>query len=146
MLRWLRSTLRGEVSTADLESRRRAGALAYSLAEEADEIAATDRAEQTRHEEQPPEHDEQREPDGERGRDRSRRGGEPEQKRDEAEHGGCGHEADPGRERRDLVLDLGHRQPQLELDERAGVVGDAPGRSGEALGCCVHVLTLSTRA
>src|SRR5436309_15448840 len=44
MLRWLRSTLRGEVSTADLESRRRAGALAYSLAEEADEIAATDRA------------------------------------------------------------------------------------------------------
>ena len=43
MLRWLRSTLRGEVSTADLESRRRAGALAYSLAEEADEVTETDR-------------------------------------------------------------------------------------------------------
>jgi hypothetical protein len=46
VLRWLRSTLRGEVSTADLESRRRAGALAYSLAEEADAVTETDRGAQ----------------------------------------------------------------------------------------------------
>ncbi|MFL5912997.1 MAG: PRC-barrel domain-containing protein [Gaiellaceae bacterium] len=46
MLRWLRSTLRGEVSTADLESRRRVGAIAYSLAEEADGITETDRGAQ----------------------------------------------------------------------------------------------------
>lgn len=43
LLRWLRSTLRGEVSTADLESRRRAGAIAYSLAQEADGVTETDR-------------------------------------------------------------------------------------------------------
>jgi hypothetical protein len=43
VLRWLRSTLRGEVSIADLESRRRAGAIAYSLAQEADGVADTDR-------------------------------------------------------------------------------------------------------
>ena len=43
MLRWLRSALRGEVSTADLESRRRAGAIAYSLAQEAEGITETDR-------------------------------------------------------------------------------------------------------
>lgn len=46
MLRWLRSTLRGEVSTADLESRRRAGAIAYSLAEEADALDGGDRGTQ----------------------------------------------------------------------------------------------------
>lgn len=46
MLRWLRSTLRGEVSTADLESRRRAGAIAYSLAEEADAFDGTGRGAQ----------------------------------------------------------------------------------------------------
>jgi DNA-binding transcriptional regulator YdaS (Cro superfamily) len=44
VLRWLRSALRGEVSTADLESRRRAGAIAYSLAEEADGVTETDRS------------------------------------------------------------------------------------------------------
>ena len=43
MLRWLRSALRGEVSTADLESRRRAGAIAYSLAQEAEGVTETDR-------------------------------------------------------------------------------------------------------
>jgi hypothetical protein len=43
LLRWLRSTLRGEVSTSDLESRRRAGAIAYSLAEEADALEGNDR-------------------------------------------------------------------------------------------------------
>jgi hypothetical protein len=46
LLRWLRSALRGEVSTADLESRRRAGAIAYSLAEEADALEGTDRGAQ----------------------------------------------------------------------------------------------------
>ena len=46
MLRRLRSTLRGEVSTAELESRRRAGALAYSLAEEADALEGSDRGAQ----------------------------------------------------------------------------------------------------
>ncbi len=46
MLRWLRSTLRGEVSTADLESRRRAGKIAYSLAGEADALDGSDRATQ----------------------------------------------------------------------------------------------------
>jgi hypothetical protein len=46
VLRWLRSTLRGEVSTADLESRRRAGAIAYSLAEEADALDGDDRGAQ----------------------------------------------------------------------------------------------------
>ncbi len=47
MLRWLRCpTLRGEVSTADLESRRRAGAIAYSLAEEADALEGSDRGAQ----------------------------------------------------------------------------------------------------
>jgi len=43
VLRWLRSALRGEVSTADLESRRRAGAIAYSLAQEAEGVTETDR-------------------------------------------------------------------------------------------------------
>jgi hypothetical protein len=46
VLRWLRSTLHGEVSTADLESRRRAGAIAYSLAEEADALDASNRGTQ----------------------------------------------------------------------------------------------------
>lgn len=46
MLRWLRSTLRGEVSITDLEPRRRAGMAAYSLAEEADGLDASDRAAQ----------------------------------------------------------------------------------------------------
>jgi hypothetical protein len=36
MIRWLRSALRGEVSAAELEARRAAGSLAYSLAEEAE--------------------------------------------------------------------------------------------------------------
>jgi hypothetical protein len=43
VLRWLRSALRGEVSTADLESRRRAGAIAYSLAQEAEGVTETGR-------------------------------------------------------------------------------------------------------
>lgn len=46
MLRWLRSTLRGEVSTAELEARRRAGSIAYSLAEEADAWDGADRSAQ----------------------------------------------------------------------------------------------------
>ena len=43
MLRWLRSTVRGEVSTAELEARRRAGKIAYALVEEADELEGDDR-------------------------------------------------------------------------------------------------------
>lgn len=43
MLRWLRSALRGEVSTGDLEARRRAGKIAYALVEEADELEGDDR-------------------------------------------------------------------------------------------------------
>ena len=46
MLRWLRSALRGEVSTGDLEARRRAGKIAYSLVEEADELEGDDRGAQ----------------------------------------------------------------------------------------------------
>ncbi|MGH2971626.1 MAG: hypothetical protein ACRDLE_05770 [Gaiellaceae bacterium] len=46
MLRWLRSTVRGEVSIAELEGRRRAGAIAYSLAEEADDVQDNDRGAQ----------------------------------------------------------------------------------------------------
>lgn len=46
MLRWLRSAVRGEVSTAELEARRRAGSIAYSLAEEADATDGTDRGAQ----------------------------------------------------------------------------------------------------
>jgi hypothetical protein len=38
--------VRGEVSTGDLEARRRAGAIAYSLAEEADALEGTDRSAQ----------------------------------------------------------------------------------------------------
>ena len=38
--------MRGEVSTAELEARRRAGAMAYSLAEEADAVEGTDRSAQ----------------------------------------------------------------------------------------------------
>lgn len=41
--RWLRSCMRGEVSTSEIESRRRAGGAAYSLAEEAAELAGHDR-------------------------------------------------------------------------------------------------------
>jgi hypothetical protein len=41
--RWLRSTLHGELSAADLESRRRAGAAAYALAEEAAAAHGDDR-------------------------------------------------------------------------------------------------------
>ena len=41
--RWLRSCMRGEVSTSEIESRRRAGGAAYSLAEEAAELAGDDR-------------------------------------------------------------------------------------------------------
>jgi hypothetical protein len=44
VLRWLRSTFRGEVSTGELEARRRAGAIAYSLAEEADATDGDDRS------------------------------------------------------------------------------------------------------
>lgn len=40
---WLRSLLRGEVSTAEIEARRRAGMAAYSLAEEADAATGDDR-------------------------------------------------------------------------------------------------------
>ncbi|HEY2073873.1 MAG TPA: hypothetical protein VGG88_09900 [Gaiellaceae bacterium] len=43
MLRRLRSAARGEVSIGDLEARRRAGGIAYSLAEEADAAESTDR-------------------------------------------------------------------------------------------------------
>jgi hypothetical protein len=46
LLRRLRSALRGEVSTGDLEARRRAGAVAYSLVEEADALEGTDRSAQ----------------------------------------------------------------------------------------------------
>jgi hypothetical protein len=38
--------VRGEVSTGDLEARRRAGAIAYSLSEEADALEGTDRSAQ----------------------------------------------------------------------------------------------------
>ena len=40
---WLRSLLRGEVSTAEIEARRRAGMAAYSLAEEAEAAGGDDR-------------------------------------------------------------------------------------------------------
>jgi hypothetical protein len=43
IVRWLRSSLRGELSTADLEARRRAGAAAYALAEEAAAAQGDDR-------------------------------------------------------------------------------------------------------
>jgi hypothetical protein len=46
VLRWLRSAVRGEVSTAELEARRRAGSIAYSLAEEADATDGGDRSAQ----------------------------------------------------------------------------------------------------
>jgi len=46
VLRWLRSTLRGELSIAGLEARRRAGGIAYSLIDEADELDSTDRGAQ----------------------------------------------------------------------------------------------------
>lgn len=46
MLRWLRSTLRGEQSIAGIEARRRAGGIAYSLVEEADELESRDRGAQ----------------------------------------------------------------------------------------------------
>lgn len=46
MFRWLRSTVRGEVSITDLEARRHAGAIAYSLAEEADALQGADRGAQ----------------------------------------------------------------------------------------------------
>jgi hypothetical protein len=42
-LTWIRSTLRGEVSTAELTARRGAGTAAYSLAEEAAEASGDDR-------------------------------------------------------------------------------------------------------
>lgn len=46
MLRWLRSTLRGEQSIAGLEARRRAGGIAYALIDEADDLEGTDRGAQ----------------------------------------------------------------------------------------------------
>jgi hypothetical protein len=46
VLRWLRSTLRGEQSAAGLEARRRAGGIAYALVEEADELESRDRGAQ----------------------------------------------------------------------------------------------------
>jgi hypothetical protein len=45
-LRWLRSTLHGELSAAEVESRRRAGAAAYALAEEAAALKGDDRGSQ----------------------------------------------------------------------------------------------------
>jgi len=44
--RSLRSSLHGEVSTADVEARRRAGAVAYGLVEEADAVEGDDRGTQ----------------------------------------------------------------------------------------------------
>jgi hypothetical protein len=44
LLRWLRSSLRSEVSTADLEARLRAGRAAYGLVEEADSLQGDDRS------------------------------------------------------------------------------------------------------
>ncbi len=46
LLRWLRSSLHGEVSTAELEARRRAGRAAYGLIEEADGLQGEDRGAQ----------------------------------------------------------------------------------------------------
>jgi hypothetical protein len=46
VLRWLRSTLRGEQSIAGLEARRRAGVIAYALIDEADDLESTDRGAQ----------------------------------------------------------------------------------------------------
>jgi hypothetical protein len=46
LLRWLRSSLHGEVSIADLEARRRAGRAAYGLIEEADSLQGDDRSAQ----------------------------------------------------------------------------------------------------
>jgi hypothetical protein len=46
LLRWLRSSLRGEVSTAELEARLRAGRAAYGLIEEADSLEGEDRSAQ----------------------------------------------------------------------------------------------------
>jgi hypothetical protein len=43
LLRWLRSSIRGEVSTSTLESRRRAGGAAYALFEEAEALEGDDR-------------------------------------------------------------------------------------------------------
>jgi hypothetical protein len=43
LVRWLRSSLRGERSASDLETRRRVGAAAYTLAEEAAAANADDR-------------------------------------------------------------------------------------------------------
>jgi hypothetical protein len=43
LLRWVRSTLRGEASTADLSARLRGGSIAYSLAEEAEAATGDDR-------------------------------------------------------------------------------------------------------
>lgn len=46
LLRWLRSSLHGEVSTADLDARLRAGRAAYGLVEEADSLQGDDRGAQ----------------------------------------------------------------------------------------------------
>jgi hypothetical protein len=46
MLRWLRAALRGEISAGELEPRRHAAAIAYSLAEEADARQGADRGAQ----------------------------------------------------------------------------------------------------
>jgi hypothetical protein len=46
LLRWLRSSLHGEVSIAELEARRRAGRAAYGLVEEADSLQGDDRSAQ----------------------------------------------------------------------------------------------------
>jgi hypothetical protein len=46
LLRWLRSSLHGEVSIADLEARRRAGQAAYGLVDEADSVHGDDRSAQ----------------------------------------------------------------------------------------------------
>jgi hypothetical protein len=46
LLRWLRSSLHGEVSTAELEARLRAGRAAYGLVEEADSLQGDDRGTQ----------------------------------------------------------------------------------------------------
>ena len=43
MLRWLRSTVRGELSVAGLEARRRGGALAYALIDQAEALDDDDR-------------------------------------------------------------------------------------------------------
>ena len=46
LLRWVRSTLRGEASAAGLSARLRGGSIAYSLAEEADAATGDDRGTQ----------------------------------------------------------------------------------------------------